>query len=126
MVDGAPDTVTITTINSQPVANAGADQSVTAGDFVTLDGTASSDADGELLTYRWAILARPAGSTAALSDSTAAQPTFTADVVGTYLVQLIVNDGHVDSAPDTATISTINSQPVANAGADGASRPVIS
>ena len=117
-VDGAPDTVTITTMNSQPVSNAGADQSVTAGDFVALDGTASSDADGELLTYRWAILARPSGSTAALSDPAAAQPTFTADVGGTYLVQLIVNDGHVDSAPDTATISTINSQPVANAGAD--------
>ena len=96
--------MTISTTNSQPVANIGADQNVMAGDVVTLDASASTDADADLMTFRWAILARPAGSNAALSDPTAAQPTFTADVGGTYLVQLIANDGHVDSEPDTATV----------------------
>jgi hypothetical protein len=32
-------------------------------------------------------------------------PTFVADVAGTYTVQLIVNDGTVDSAPDSVVIS---------------------
>ncbi len=51
-----------------------------------------------------------------MSDSTAVTPTFTVDLPGTYVVQLIVNDGTVDSAPDTVTISTTNSAPVADAG----------
>ncbi len=47
----------------------------------------------------------PAGSGAVLSDTTAAAPTFTADLDGDYVVQLIVNDGTVDSAPESVTIS---------------------
>jgi len=34
------------------------------------------------------------------------------------VAQLIVNDGKVDSAPDTVVITTENSAPVANAGPD--------
>ena len=55
-----------------------------------------------------------------LSSTSAVKPTFDVDVAGTYMVQLIVNDGTVDSAPDTVTISTENSAPVADAGADQA------
>lgn len=40
------------------------------------------------------------------------------DKPGTYTGQLIVNDGQLDSEPDTVTVTTLNSQPVANAGAD--------
>ena len=44
--------------NTPPTANAGADQTVTDGDgngveTVTLDGSASSDADGSILSYEW-------------------------------------------------------------------------
>ena len=35
---------------------------------------------------------------------------------GDYVVQLSVNDGWLDSAPDHVTISTVNSRPVADAG----------
>ena len=104
LVDSAPDTVIVSTLNSRPVANAGADQTVVSGDTVNLDGTASSDADFDVLTYQWAIVARPAGSTAALSDPTAAQPSFVADRGGDYVIQLIVNDGTVDSVPDTVSV----------------------
>jgi hypothetical protein len=48
------------------------------------------------------------------------QPTFVADVAGTYTVQLIVNDGQVNSPPDTVVVSTQNLPPVANAGPDQA------
>ena len=111
-----PAMVTITTINSPPVANAGPHQTVAAGTTVHLDGSQSHDVDGNALTFRWAFTTTPAGSLARLSDPTAVQPTFVADRAGTYTVQLIVNDGTFDSAPATVTITTTNSPPVANAG----------
>lgn len=95
-----PDTVSITaaTFNSAPVASAGAEQHIAASSAaqVTLDGSASSDADGDVLTYSWTLVA-PAGSSATLSGSTSATPTFTADAEGTYTATLVVNDGTVDS-----------------------------
>jgi RHS repeat-associated protein len=117
-VDSAPDTVVISTTNSAPVANAGPDQTAFVGNLVTLDGSGSTDIDGDALTFAWAITTRPVGSTATLSDPSAMSPAFSIDAPGTYVVQLIVNDGAIDSAPDTVMISTLNSRPVANAGAD--------
>ncbi len=105
-VDSEPDTVTISTENSAPVANAGPDQTPFVGATVTLDGSGSSDVDGDELTYLWSFQSFPEGSTAALSDPTAVNPTFDVDLAGTYVVQLIVNDGLVDSDPVTVTIST--------------------
>lgn len=112
-----PDFVTITTDNTPPVADAGSDQTVAVNTTVMLNGAGSSDADGDPLTYSWS-LTPPAGSTAVLSDPTAINPTFVADIAGTYIAQLIVNDGSVNSLPDTTTISTSNTQPVADAGVD--------
>ncbi|MBM4065868.1 MAG: hypothetical protein FJ266_09555 [Planctomycetes bacterium] len=117
-VNSAADTVTISTLNSAPVANAGLDQSVYVGNTVTLDGSGSSDVDGNALSYSWSFTSRPSGSTAALNDTTSANPTFTVDKAGTYVASLIVNDGTVNSAPDTIIISTINVAPVADAGVD--------
>ena len=116
-VDSAADTVSISTSNSAPVANAGADQSTLVGSTVTLDGSDSSDVDGDGLAFSWS-LTPPAGSAAMLSDTAAVKPTFDVDFPGIYVAQLIVNDGTVDSAADTVSISTSNSAPVANAGAD--------
>ncbi len=110
--------VVTTQANRPPVANAGPDQSVIVSQIVMLDGTASSDPDSNPLTYRWTLLTRPAGSTAALSGATTATPQFTADRAGDFVAQLIVNDGFVDSAADTVVISTSNTRPVANAGPD--------
>lgn len=114
-----PDTVTVTTANSAPVANAGLDQPAIVGRLVHLDGNLSQDADDDQLTSLWSFVSRPAGSTATLSDETIVNPTFTPDVPGTYIVQLIVNDGTVDSGPDTVLITTSeNVKPVADAGPD--------
>jgi hypothetical protein len=117
-LDSLPATVTITTQNSRPVANAGASQTVVVGTTVTLDGSASSDVDGDPLTFRWALSTTPVGSLATLSDRTAVRPTFVVDKSGTYVAQLIVNDGTLDSLPATVTITTQNSRPVAIAGAN--------
>jgi RHS repeat-associated protein len=115
-VNSAPATVTISDVNSPPVANAGPNQTIIANHTVQLDGSGSTDVDGDALTYRWAILSTPAGSTASLSNATAVKPSFFADLIGDYVVQLIVNDGTVDSTPSTVTITTNDVPPVANAG----------
>jgi len=91
--------------NTAPLANAGANQSVTTGTVVTLDGSASSDANGDALTYSWSFTSKPAGSNTTLSSTTVVKPTFTADVAGTYVLKLVVNDGKVSSAAATVTVT---------------------
>jgi len=116
--NSSPDSVTLTTENTMPVANAGAGQTVPLNTNVTLDGSQSSDAENDPLTFQWSMTSTPSGSAAVLSDPNAKQPQFLADLPGSYIGQLIVNDGNLTSDPATVTISTENSQPVANAGAD--------
>ncbi len=117
--EGASDTVIITaaTGNSAPVANAGANQNVNIEESVTLDGSRSTDADEEELTYLWNFSSKAPGSSAQLSSTTSASPTFTADVEGAYRLLLIVNDGTVNSVADKVSIiASTSSAPVANAG----------
>jgi hypothetical protein len=119
-VSSSADTVTIvaTTPNTAPVADAGADQHVITGSLVVLDGSGSSDADGDALTYNWSFISNTVN--AVLSDSTAVNPTFTPSVDGVYTLSLTVNDGTVSSSADTVTVTatTPNRAPVAIAGAD--------
>ena len=117
--DSLPSLVTIATGNSKPVANAGPDQSVTGTSPVQLNGSGSTDVDGNQLTYKWTLLSKPAGSAGALSDPSAVNPKLTIDKAGQYTLQLIVNDGQIDSDPDTVsiTVNAAGSQgPTANAG----------
>jgi hypothetical protein len=118
LANSAPDTVAISTSNSAPVADAGPDQTVVAGQIVALDGSGSLDRDGDPLTFRWMLIARPAASVASIANPGAPVTSFVADQPGDYVVQLVVNDGQLDSAPDSAIVSTTNSAPVANAGPD--------
>ncbi|MEI6735296.1 MAG: TIGR03790 family protein, partial [Comamonadaceae bacterium] len=97
--------VTATVVNVAPVANAGPAQSVAAGTLVTLDGSASSDANNDALTYSWSLTSKPAGSGAALLSPTSVRPTFTADVAGTYVASLTVNDGKVSSSAATVSVT---------------------
>jgi len=105
-------------VNLPPVANAGTVQNIDVGSTVTLDGSASSDADGDTLTYNWVLTSRPDTSIAVLSSATDVKPTFTADVLGDYVITLVVSDGKVQSASSSVTItaSAANAAPVANAG----------
>jgi hypothetical protein len=120
VVDSVADMVTIqaSTPNTAPLADSGIDQNVVTGTVVALDGTASGDVDGDPLNYAWTLTTIPAGSSAVLSASTLAQPFFTADILGTYVAELIVNDGAVDSIADMVTIlaTTPNSLPIADSG----------
>lgn len=70
------------TVNSAPIAIAGVDQSVEAGTLVTLDGSSSSDEDGDTLTYQWSFVSVPSDSSASLTNATSVSATFTTDVAG--------------------------------------------
>jgi len=100
-------TIVATVFDLAPTADAGADKIGTIGAPVVLDGTASSDPESVALTYLWAIEAAPTGSSAALSSTTAAQPTLTPDVDGTWLLSLTVDDGVNPSTPDTVLVTTV-------------------
>jgi len=114
----SPDAVEITTNNSPPTADAGPDQTVAVNTVVTLDAGGSTDVDGDFLVYHWELIQVPTGSAATLSDVNALMPAFTVDLPGRYVAELRVNDGTVDSDPDTVMVDTLNSPPVADAGVD--------
>lgn len=91
--------------NQSPIANAGANQTGEQSYEITLDGSASHDPDGDPLIYTWSFQSKPNGSGATLSDIHAVKPTFTPDLAGTYILQLVVNDHFGDSAPSVVTIN---------------------
>ena len=96
--------------NTAPTANAGADQAVTTGTEVTLDGSGSSDPDtGDTWTYAWT---QTSGTDVTLSDTVAEMPTFTAPAGAAVLVfTLTVTD--VAGATNTDMV-TITVNPVAD------------
>lgn len=104
--------------NACPVADAGLDLTPHVGETVQLDGSASTDVDGDSLSYNWTIIAKPAGSLAVLSDAAAVRPSIVIDSPGEYTVELVVSDGQCESNADTVVLSTLNTCPVADAGPD--------
>ncbi len=110
-------TITANALNNAPTANAGADQSVQTGSVVTLDGSGSSDPDGNNLSYAWR---QTNGTAVALQNSQSVSPAFTATAAGTFEFELVVNDGLVSSTPDRIWVTVLkqNTAPVADAGYD--------
>jgi LmbE family N-acetylglucosaminyl deacetylase len=90
---------------AEPVAAAGAPQSVSAGATVQLDGSASYDPEGASLTYKWT---QTSGPTVTLSSTTAAKPTFTAPAsAGNLTFSLTVSAGGRTSSPSTVTVEVL-------------------
>lgn len=93
------------TLSRTPVAEAGAGQTVSAGGNcqarVTLNGSGSSDPDGDTLTYSWI---GPAGLLTGVS------PTVTLPL-GTHTFSLTVNDGRGETATDTVAITVVDRTP---------------
>jgi hypothetical protein len=72
---------------------------------VQLDGSGSSDPDDCTIKYLWKFIKKPNGSKAKLSKSNIPKPTFKADKVGDYVLELTVDDGRGGTATDQVTIT---------------------
>ncbi|WP_242361909.1 MULTISPECIES: Ig-like domain-containing protein [Anaeromyxobacter] len=92
-----------------PVADAGADATVPRHVPFTLSN-ASSDPDGTALEYTWSLRPPPGSTTAVLSSTTGATPSFTPDVTGLYELTLTVSDGFLTTT-DTVVVTAINTAP---------------
>jgi len=68
---------------------AGSNVGITLGSTVQL----SNEDNSGVLTPEWSMLSVPPGSSASISNPAASAPTFIADVAGSYLIKLDVNDG---------------------------------
>jgi len=111
------DTVQVTVTNSAPTADAGDNQlyeDLGAIISITLDGSLSFDPEQVPLSYHWRQVG---GWKVTLSDTNIVNPTFLASWSGTYVFELVVNDGLQDSPPDLVKVVIgPNHTPVADAG----------
>ncbi|MEO6185171.1 MAG: PKD domain-containing protein [Steroidobacteraceae bacterium] len=108
--------------NIAPTADAGANQVVTAGTVVTLNGTASVDSDGTIAGYAWT---QTSGPTVTLTNASTAQPSFTAPQVSTpasLTFSLVVTDNRgATSSAATAGVA-VNPPPLATVTTTGVVR----
>jgi len=114
--------------NSDPVADAGADQEDVPAVF-TLDATQSSDPDNNVITYLWEQTDGPAMVELLEADTQVNQlngydsteeavTTFIARAHGDYVFQLTVTDTFGATNTDEIVVTVLNVAPVANAGRD--------
>jgi hypothetical protein len=83
----------------RPLAGAGADRKVVAGQKTRLDGRSSRAAHpGKRLSYHWEILSRPSGSHARLVEADSPRPSLKTDEPGKYQVRLQVTEGGAPAA----------------------------
>ncbi|MFT5460446.1 MAG: hypothetical protein ACI9K2_006965, partial [Myxococcota bacterium] len=107
---GAVEDCVVWPLSAPPVADAGDDQALVEGDLVFLDGSGSSDPNGDGLGYRWsvdAVAGQPLVLPASVSATTAVRPVDE----GTYTLALTVLDGQYE-ATDAVQLTVANAPPV--------------
>lgn len=99
--------VVMRTAPRPPVAVIGGPYTGTVGQVVFFDGTGSYDLDGTIETYNWNF----GDTTTAQGDQV--QHTYSTDGVFTVVLEVIDDDGFVDTAETTCTVALPNQDPVA-------------
>lgn len=92
-------------VGEPPIADAGTDINAFVGSTVTLNGSNSSDPDGDPLSFSWQLTQTPTGSSASLSNASSELATFVPDVAGDYAATLTVEDAEGNLASDDVLIS---------------------
>jgi hypothetical protein len=115
-----PSTMTVTVNNRAPTATVAGDATASVATLFALDGSPSSDPDGDGLSYTWT---QTAGTSVKLIGGTTARPSLvTPSQADTLVFQLSVSDGEAQSTAVTETVtvqgSTVAQPPVASAGGD--------
>jgi PKD repeat protein len=104
---GSNDVAVVTVRAVKPTARPGTSYSGTEGTAIAFDGSASSDPNGDALTYSW----NWGDNTTA---GTGATPSHTYVQNGNYTVTLTVNDGNGHTGTATAPVTVTNANPVVN------------
>ncbi|WP_373044799.1 myxosortase-dependent M36 family metallopeptidase [Vulgatibacter sp.] len=116
LVDSTTATLMVRQVNRVPQATVVAPAEVAVGEVAVLDGSASADADGDPITFRWTQVA---GRLVELDDETAPAPRFTAPMVlGSLHFTLVVSDGEAESEAADVVVAVVpeNRPPTAVAG----------
>ncbi len=98
--------------NTAPIAYAGTNKNVQTNSLVKLSSALGYDTESNALSYGWSMI-KPSGSKAIFSNTSVAQPSFTPDVAGKYILALIVYDGKLKSSASMVTV-TATAPEVAN------------
>jgi len=93
--------------NRAPTAAIAAVKALTVGQQISLDGSASSDPDGDPLTYAWTVVNAPPGSAASVQNPTNNIAALTIDKAGDYVFGLTVSDGKTSSPSVTVSASAV-------------------
>ena len=104
--------------NAAPTADAGTDDSITLPSVATLDGTVTDDGNPDppaAVTVTWSKVSGP--GTVTFGDSAAVDTTASFSEIGTYVLQLLADDGDL-VAIDTVQIVCGHTAPSVNAGSD--------
>ena len=104
--------------NQAPIADAGQNKNVFTGSPAALDGSASTDPDGDLIRYLWRFVSVPVGSGLddfAIVDRETSTPLITPDLAGIYKLELIVSDGLLNSLPAFVELTATNANVPPNA-----------
>jgi len=99
------DEVLIVVGNRAPIADAGHDRGYCLGAEVSLDGSGSYDRDpGDVLSYAWE---QTAGPEVVLEGADTVTPSFSCAQMGTYVFELVVNDGELNSESSTVKVKAV-------------------
>lgn len=93
-------------MNKRPVANAGADASTTTGNgSITLNASATKDADGNIVRYVWRMVSGPTQVKFPADLSAATQTVTGLTVAGTYTFELKAVDNRADWSTDEVVVT---------------------
>jgi len=104
---GSIEKITVKATNTPPVANAGNDTTVATSKFFTLNGSASSDPDDDLILYSWELVSQPIEGYLNMNFLDTPHPRIFPINEGEYVFSLVVNDSIISSEEDLVTVTAV-------------------